>query len=98
VTLTFVNFMRNPDPEEHVAPTDCHTKIYIRRTRWLGARILPYVDDFLLFASTKEKALTFRHRVAQLLDRLGLLRNPTKGFWTHAQVGHHLGVDMNTAS
>jgi hypothetical protein len=95
MTLTFVNFLRNPDPEEHIAPTSSCSKTYLRRTRWRGARILPYVDDFLLFASTKEEALTLRHRLGQLLDRLGLLRHPTKGFWTPAHVGHHLGIDID---
>jgi hypothetical protein len=52
MTLPFVNFLRNPDPEEHVTPTSNCSKTYLRRTRWCGARILPYVDDFLLFAST----------------------------------------------
>jgi hypothetical protein len=28
------------------------TSTYFTRTRWRGARILPYDDDFLLFAST----------------------------------------------
>jgi hypothetical protein len=98
VTLTFVNFLRNLDPEKHIAPTHSYPKTYLRRTRWRGARTLPYVDDFLLFASKEEEALSLRHRLAQLLDRLGLLRHPTKGFWTNAQVGHHLSIDINTAS
>jgi hypothetical protein len=98
MALTFVNFLRNPDPEHPIAPNHSCTKTYLRRTRWRGARILPYVDDFLLFPSTEEEARTLRHRLAQLLDRLGLLRHPTKGFWTPSQVGHHLGVDINTAS
>jgi hypothetical protein len=80
MTLNFVNFRRNPDPEAHITPTNSCSKTYPIRTRWRGARILPYVDDFLLFASTEEEALTLRHRLAQLLDRLGLLRHPTKGF------------------
>jgi hypothetical protein len=96
-TLTFVNFLRNPDPKEQIAMMSSCSKTYLKRTRWRGARILPYVDDFLLFASTEEEALTLRHRMAQLLDRLGLLRHPTKGFWTPAQVGHHLGIDIDTA-
>jgi hypothetical protein len=64
VTMTFVNFLRNPDPEEHIAPNHRYTKTYLKRTWWRGARILPYVDDFLLFASTEEEALTLRHRLA----------------------------------
>jgi hypothetical protein len=35
---------------------------------------------------------------SNILDRLGLLRHPTKGFWTPAQVGHHVGIDINTTS
>jgi hypothetical protein len=58
MTLTFVNFLRNPDPEEHIAPTNSCSKTYLKRTRSRGARILPYVDDFLLFASTEAEALT----------------------------------------
>jgi hypothetical protein len=98
MTLTFVNFLRNPDPEKHVAPTHSCSKTYLIRARWRGARILPYVYDFLLFASTKEEALTLRHRLAQLLYRLGLLHHPTKGFWAPAQVGYHLGIDIDTSS
>jgi hypothetical protein len=52
MTLTFVNFLRNPHPEAHITPTNSCSKTYFRRTRWRGARILPYVDDFLLFATT----------------------------------------------
>jgi hypothetical protein len=97
--LTFVNFMRAPDPEHHIAPQDNCTKTYLRRTRWQGARILPYVDDFLLFASTKEGVLTLRQRlVNKLIDYLGLLRHPTKDFWTPTQIGHHLGIDIHTTS
>jgi hypothetical protein len=82
--LTFVNFLRSPDPEQPIAPENSSTKTYLTRTRWRGARILPYVDDFLLFASTEKEALTLCHRPTQSLDRLGLLRHPTKSFWTPA--------------
>jgi hypothetical protein len=30
------------------------------------------------------------------MDRIGMLRHPTKGFWTPAQVGHHMRVDIDT--
>jgi hypothetical protein len=52
MSLTFVNFLRAPDPKlSSLAPSNC-TKTYLKRTRWSGAMILPYVDDFLLFAAT----------------------------------------------
>jgi hypothetical protein len=90
--------MRAPNPEL-LCPTQGNSNnTYFRRTRWRGARIFRYVDDFLLFAATEEEALTLRQRLANLLDRLGLLRHPTKGFWTPPQIGHRIGTDINTAS
>jgi hypothetical protein len=80
MTPTFVNFLRNPDPKHPIAQENNYTKTYFGRMRWRDARILPYVADFLHFASTEKEALTLRQRLAQLLDRLGLLRHPTKGF------------------
>eukprot|EP00873_Tetraselmis_striata_P001327 jgi/Tetstr1/421591/TSEL_012535.t1 len=74
------------------------SKRYLRRTGWRGARILPYVDDFLLFSASMEHALHLRQRLASLLDALGLQRNPTKGFWEPCQFGRHLGVDIDSAS
>eukprot|EP00873_Tetraselmis_striata_P033451 jgi/Tetstr1/453715/TSEL_040671.t1 len=74
------------------------SKRYLRRTRWMGARILPYVDDFLLLSASIEQALHLRQRLASLLDALGLQRNPTKGFWEPCQFGRHLGVDIDSAS
>jgi hypothetical protein len=57
MTLTFVNFLRAPYPKlPYHAQGNC-TKTYLRRTRWRGARILTYVDDFRLFAATEEEAL-----------------------------------------
>jgi hypothetical protein len=97
-TLTFVNFLRAPDPKLP-CPAHCTcTKTNLRRTRWRGARIRLYVDDFLLFAATEEEALTLRQRLASLMNRLGLLRHPTKGLWEPAQVVHHLGIDIGTLS
>eukprot|EP00873_Tetraselmis_striata_P003159 jgi/Tetstr1/423423/TSEL_014104.t1 len=58
--------------------------VNIRGTLYrLGARVLPYVDDFLLFASSSDEpeALQLLQRVADLLDNLGLHRKPAKGLW-----------------
>ena len=99
-TETFVRHLRTPEPEPHSSstPPRRRTKRYLRRTRWRGARILPYVDDFLLFASTEAEALALRDRLASLLDALGLQRHPSKGFREPAQFGRHLGVDIDTAT
>jgi hypothetical protein len=64
MTMTLVNFPRAPDLELPDPPPRDYMKTYLRRTCWHGVRILPYVDDFLLFPSTEEEALTLRQRTA----------------------------------
>eukprot|EP00873_Tetraselmis_striata_P014463 jgi/Tetstr1/434727/TSEL_023780.t1 len=94
-TMTFVKHIRSaPTP---AAPGNVpRSRRWLRRGRWRGARILPYVDDFLMFASSEPEALELR--VADLLDNMGLLRNPAKGLWEPVQYGQHLGVDIDTAT
>jgi hypothetical protein len=87
-TDTFVRHLRQPDPGGFTThqgrPTqpdnDRPSKRFLRHTRWRGAKILPYVDGFLLFAATRALALALRQRVDRLLTGLGLLRHPSKGF------------------
>eukprot|EP00873_Tetraselmis_striata_P015897 jgi/Tetstr1/436161/TSEL_025007.t1 len=96
-TMTFVKHLRSPTTPN--APGNVpRSRRWLRHGRWRGARILPYVDDFLPFASSEPEALELRQRVADLLDSLGLLRNPSKGLWEPVQYGQHLGVDIDTAT
>eukprot|EP00873_Tetraselmis_striata_P003708 jgi/Tetstr1/423972/TSEL_014583.t1 len=87
-----------------IAPSDSdYFTVNIRGTlywlgRWRGARILPYVDDFLMLASSEPEALKLRHRVAELLDSLGMQHNPAKGLWEPDRYGQRLGVDIDTAT
>eukprot|EP00873_Tetraselmis_striata_P038086 jgi/Tetstr1/458350/TSEL_044789.t1 len=98
-TQVFIAHLRKPEPEPPSSSTQpTRSKRYLRRTRWRGARNLPYVDDFLLFSASMEQALHLRQRLASLLDALGLQRNPTKGFLEPCQFGRHLGVDIDSAS
>eukprot|EP00873_Tetraselmis_striata_P038096 jgi/Tetstr1/458360/TSEL_044799.t1 len=96
-TMTFVKHLRSP-PTPAAHGNGPRSTRWLRRGRWRGARILPYVDDFLLFASSEPEALELRQRVADLLDSLGLLRNPAKGLWEPVQYGQHLGVDIDTST
>jgi hypothetical protein len=57
--------------------------------------MLPYMDDFMFMAHSREAALLLRDRVEALRHRLGLQRNPTKGLWEPTQVGDHLGLTIN---
>jgi hypothetical protein len=52
--------------------------------------------DFLFFADNEDAALQLRDRVASLLDRLGLGRNPKKGHWESTHIYEHLGLQIDT--
>jgi hypothetical protein len=97
LTQTFTNYLRS-------APTPLTTKTatpykpsrhFLRNIRWRGARLLPYIDDFLFMASSHDATLPLRDRIDALLHRLGLKRNPTKGMWEPTQVGDHLGLTID---
>jgi hypothetical protein len=43
--------------------------------------MLPYMDDFLVFADSYQAGHFLRARVDALLTRFGVLRNTKKGTW-----------------
>lgn len=61
-----------------------------------GLRLLPYMDDFLLFSESREAALRRREAVGRLLELLGLRRHPSKGVWEPSHVLEHLGLIVDT--
>eukprot|EP00873_Tetraselmis_striata_P013426 jgi/Tetstr1/433690/TSEL_022909.t1 len=96
LTAAFTDYLRTPlkrrDPALPPTAPSKPTRRFLRNTRWRGERLLPYMDDFLFLADSREAALELRVRLSTLLDRLGLLRNPNKGVWEPTQVGPHLGM------
>ncbi|KAK3243658.1 hypothetical protein CYMTET_46705 [Cymbomonas tetramitiformis] len=60
-----------------------------------GARVHPYMDDFLIIAKTREEAFVQRERVQRVLARLGLTRNEKKGQWEPGQLIEHLGLEVD---
>ena len=60
-----------------------------------GARVLPYMDDFLLLLSSRIEALRARELTTRVLARLGLSRNEKKGQWEPTQLVEHLGLEVD---
>jgi hypothetical protein len=56
------------------------------------------MDDFIFFADNRDAALQLCDRVAALLGRLGLGRNPKKGHWEPTQICEHLGLQIDTTT
>jgi hypothetical protein len=63
------------------------------RKRLKGARVLPYVDGFLLFTFFAQAAI----HVSERLVMLGLLRHPNKLLWEPTHFGHHLDINIYSA-
>eukprot|EP00873_Tetraselmis_striata_P005486 jgi/Tetstr1/425750/TSEL_016169.t1 len=76
------------------------TRRFLRNTRWRGERmLLPYLDDFLFLADSREAACALRTtRIdALLIDNLGKIRNPKKIHreQPNTQADKHLGLEMD---
>eukprot|EP00873_Tetraselmis_striata_P034839 jgi/Tetstr1/455103/TSEL_041955.t1 len=100
-TMTFVrHYLRSPATPTPADGNVLRSRRWLRRGQWRGrARIPPYnVDDFLLFASSELVTFELRQRVADMLDDVGLHRNPQKGLWKTVLYGKHMGVDIDTAT
>jgi hypothetical protein len=96
LTDVFVNKLRDPDSAESTGKTSKSKKRWIRRRRRLsGARLLPFVDDFALFAKSFDAAMELKEVTFSLLGDLGLNIHPTKGYHTAVQVGDHLGMTLD---
>jgi hypothetical protein len=97
LTQVFTNHLRRPPPPTPAStPANARpSKRFLRNARWRGTRMLPYMDNFLFLADSYHDALLLRQRVEDLLNRLGLQRNPQKGVWTPTQVGDHLGLTID---
>jgi hypothetical protein len=60
--------------------------------------VLPYVDDFVFFASSEKEAMQVRDHLGKLFNPVGILRHPTKSFWEPTLFGHHLDINIDSAT
>ncbi len=73
LTDIFVNKLRDPEATSKIEKTSKSKKRWIRRRRRLtGARLLPSVDDFALFAKSFAAAMELKDVTFSLLNGLGL--------------------------
>ncbi len=70
LTVVFVNKLRDPEATATKAKTSKAKKRWIRRRRrQTGARLLPFVDDFAIFAKVvDDEALKLKVSTFALLD------------------------------
>jgi hypothetical protein len=106
LTEVFIRHLHEPLPSPNTPRTPTNQQptrpkpslIYLRDSRWRGARLLPCMDVFLFFVDNNDAALQVRDRVAALLDRLGVGRNPKKGHGEPTQICEHLGLEIDTTT
>ena len=59
------------------------------------AKLLPFVDDFPVFASGFNETIRRKDGTFALVNSLGLNIHPTKGYYTVTHVVEHLGMEMD---
>ena len=100
-TNVFIHNLRDPgtstapDGAPSILSPKARKRWLRRRRRLTGARILPFVDDFAVFANSFDEAQQRRDQVFTLLHDLGLSVHETKGHHTPVQVGEHLGMTLD---
>eukprot|EP00873_Tetraselmis_striata_P000833 jgi/Tetstr1/421097/TSEL_012141.t1 len=57
--------------------------------------LLPFIDDFLVMAPSREPALRLRAEIERVWGRLGMAKHPTKAHPEPAQRMQHLGMDLD---
>eukprot|EP00873_Tetraselmis_striata_P000919 jgi/Tetstr1/421183/TSEL_012225.t1 len=97
-TEVMVRHIRTQEPEPAPAPLPPPHPYSLAGARTGKERILPYHDDFLLFADTEAAALGVRARMQRVMDALGIERHAKKVFWEPAQFGPHLGINSDLAA
>ncbi len=63
-----------------------------------GIRVIVYLDDWMLLASSRKMALHHRAVAAVLMVELGLVRERTKGQWEPVQAVEFLGFLVDTVA
>ena len=86
----------DPEATSKIGKTSKSKKRWIRRRRRLtGDNLLPFVDDFALFAKSFAAAMELKEVTFSLLNGLGLHIHSTKMHHIATRVGDHLGMALD---
>ncbi len=96
----FVNKLRDPKPSARPdrlpnLAVKAKKKWLLRRRLLTGDRLLPFEDDFAIFAIGFNETIRRKNETFALVKIFGLSMHPTKGIHTATQVGEHLEMEMN---
>ena len=99
-TDVFVNKLRDPDATARPGrlpnlSAKAKKKLLHRRRRITIVRLLPFVDDFAVFANDFEETMRRKNVTFSLVNSIGLNIYSTKGYHTTTHVGEHLGMEMD---
>eukprot|EP00873_Tetraselmis_striata_P007492 jgi/Tetstr1/427756/TSEL_017875.t2 len=89
-----VHYLRQPD----FATYSSYGRPFRRRLRHRKARgvcLLPFIDDFLFLAPSRQVALRLRAEIERVWGRLGMAKHPTKAHPEPTQQLQHLGMDLD---
>ena len=97
-TDVFVNKLRDPGATARPGRTsnlsEKAKKKWLRRQRMhTRTRILPFVDDFAIFANGFDETMRRKNETFTLVISLGLNIHPTKGYHTATQVGMEMDFE-----
>jgi hypothetical protein len=82
LTDVFVNKARDPESTTATSKSKSEKKWICRRRRLTGTRLLPFVDDFAIFAKSFILAMKLKEMTFALLKALSLQIHPEKGYHT----------------
>eukprot|EP00873_Tetraselmis_striata_P042293 jgi/Tetstr1/462557/TSEL_007545.t1 len=89
-----VRYLRQPD----FATYSCCGRPFrrhLRRRKARGVCLLPFIDDFMFLAPSRQLALRLRAEVERVWGRMGQAKHPTKAHPEPTQQLQHLGLDLD---
>jgi hypothetical protein len=101
LTRVFTHYLRESEEtatspgELLLLPTKAKRKWLRRRRHLTGARVLPFVDDFAMFAVGFAETMLLTNKTFALLRSVGLHIHETKGHHVVIRMGYYRGMTLD---